>query len=220
MFDFAQARTNMVDCQIHTNGVIDPRILSAFETIPRENFLPADKKAVAYQDEDIKLGNGRILMEPQVNARMIQLLKPENDDIALVIGDSSGYVSAILSTMVGTVLSLEDDKDAIAEIDKRNAALDIHNVVMIEGDLKKGAPQNGPYSLIFINGSVAEIPESLMQQLTPNGRLVAIVKPENQVMGDVMLFEAEENGYVSSYPHFKAGCPFLKGFEPKQKFSF
>lgn len=220
MFDFAQARTNMVDCQIHTNGVIDPRILKAFETVPREDYLPKDKKAVAYQDEDIMLGNGRILMEPQVCARMIQLAKPGSDDVALVIGDSSGYVSAILSSVVSTVLTLEDDKSVLEAIEKRHVSQEICNVVSIEGDLKQGAAKNAPYSIIFINGSVAEVPETILKQLAPHGRLVAIIKGGNQIMGDVTLFEAEENGYISSYPHFKAGCPHLKGFEPKQKFSF
>ena len=80
MFDFAEARTNMVDCQIHPNGVIDPRILYAFETLPRENFVPDAKKKVAYNDEDIVLENGRLLLEPQVHARMLQILNPHQID--------------------------------------------------------------------------------------------------------------------------------------------
>lgn len=220
MFDFAQARTNMVDCQIHTNGVIDPRILKAFETLPREDFLPDNKKPIAYHDEDIVLDNGRILMEPHVNARMLQLLKPSQDEIALVIGDASGYVAAVLSSMVSTILSLEDDQQTIDTFEAAHNALDVCNVVSVKGDLRKGVPDQGPYSLIFINGAVSEVPQNLFDQLTSDGRLVTIIKKDNEVMGEVTLFEAGENGYASPYTHFKAGCPYLKGFEPKVGFTF
>lgn len=220
MFDFAQARTNMVDCQIHTNGVIDPRILKAFETLPREQFLPDSKKPVAYQDEDIRLDGGRILMEPQVNARMLQLLKPGEDDIALVVGDSSGYVAALLSFLVSTVLTLETEKPVIESIEKKHRNMDICNVVGVVGDLHKGVPENGPYALIFINGAVGEVPSELLKQLAPDGRLIAIVKHPGDVMGEVTLYQAGENGHISSYVHFKAGCPYLKGLEPEERFSF
>lgn len=220
MFDYAKARSTMVDCQIHPNGVIDPRILSAFETLPREKFLPANKKPVAYQDEDIKLENGRILMEPQVNARMIQLIKPVENDIALVIGDASGYVAAVLGGMVNTVISLEEDKNTIAAFEKIHRELGICNVAGVSGKLDEGAADQGPYSFIFINGSVSDVPPAILQQLSPDGRLITIVKKPGHVMGEVTLYEAGEGGYASPYAHFKAGCPYLKGFEPQESFVF
>jgi protein-L-isoaspartate(D-aspartate) O-methyltransferase len=90
----------------------------------------------------------------------------------------------------------------------------------VSGDFRKGAPENKPYSIIFINGSVAEVPKNLLDQLAPDGRLVAIVKKDGEVMGEVTVYEAAENGHISSYTYFKAGCVYLKGFEPKVKFEF
>jgi len=88
MPDFAQARTNMVDCQIHTDGVILPEVLSVFGTLPRELFLPKELKSIAYNDEDILIDNHRVMMEPSTHARMVQACAPKPTDIALDITSS------------------------------------------------------------------------------------------------------------------------------------
>lgn len=219
MSNYAQARTNMVDCQIHTNGVIDPRILTIFETLPREEFLPKNIQSIAYNDEDIALGNGRLMLEPQVHARMVQLLEPKIDDSALVIGDASGYAAAVLASMVGTVFTLENE-GVIAAIEKKLQSLEINNVVATGGDLTQGDATKAPYDVIFINGAVEKVPEIILNQLSDNGRLVTIIKKAGETMGQVTLFEANPNKTCSSYPHFSAGCAYLEGFEPKTQFSF
>src|SRR5690348_11413326 len=84
-FDYAQARNCMVDSQIRPNRVTDPRILSAMREIPRERFLPPRLRAFAYIDEDVPLGNGRVLMEPLVIARLVQLVAPQPGERALVV---------------------------------------------------------------------------------------------------------------------------------------
>ena len=83
MLDYIQARTNMLDSQIHTSGVVNPDILEAFQNIPREMFVPEAMRGVAYNDEDITLGHGRYLLEPVVHARMLQALDPKKDDVVL-----------------------------------------------------------------------------------------------------------------------------------------
>lgn len=219
MSNYAQARTNMVDCQIHTNGVIDPRILTIFETLPREEFLPKEIQSIAYKDEDVTLGNGRLLLEPQVHARMVQLVDPKAEDFVLVIGDSCGYAAAVFANMVGTVFTLEDE-DATNQIDKKLQSLDINNVVTIGGDLTKGDTSKAPFDVIFINGAVASVPEILLNQLSEGGRLVTVIKDAGETMGRVTVFEKASGGSCSSYPHFSAGCAYLAGFEPKTQFSF
>lgn len=219
MSNYAQARTNMVDCQIHTNGVIDPRILTAFETLPREEFLPKEIQSIAYNDEDIAMGSGRLLLEPQVHARMVQLVDPKANDSVLVIGDSCGYAAAVFANMVGTVFIVED-KDFTDQIDKKLQSLDINNVVTIDGDITMGDASKAPFDVIFINGAVASVPEVLLNQLSEGGRLVAIIKDAGETMGRVTVFEKAPNGNCSSYPHFSAGCAYLAGFEPKAQFSF
>lgn len=220
MQDYAQARTNMVDCQIHTNGVIDPRILDAFETVPRERYVPATLKNVAYLDEDIVLPNGRILLEPQIHARMLQAVKPHNDDVALIIGDGCGYASAILAKLVTTVLSLSDHPEELDQSSIVSTEQGLCNIVTLNGALKDGAAQHAPYTLIFINGAVSEIPENLKSQLDVGGRLVCVLKQSARMTGKVVVMECLGDGKFSSYTHFDAGTPFIPEFMPKTVFEF
>lgn len=220
MNNFSQARKNMVDCQIHTNGVIDPRVLYAFETLPRESYVPKEKSSVAYQDEDIIIDNGRILIEPHIHARMVQALKPKATDVALDIGGAYGYSSAVLSGMVQTVLALETNKYFL---DKAAKLWNDHspcNIVGIEGDLKQGSADNGPYDLIFVNGAVSEVPASWKAQLAENGRMVVVIKKQGNLMGEVTIIECLGKNQFSSYTVMSAATPYLKGFEPELEFTF
>src|SRR3546814_7419678 len=108
--DFAAARENMIEGQLRPNKVTDEAILSAMGTVPRERFLPNGKRAVAYVDEDIGLGQGRFLMEPIVLARLIQAAGVEPDDLVLDIGCGTGYSAAILALLANTVIALECDE--------------------------------------------------------------------------------------------------------------
>lgn len=225
MFDYAKARTNMVDCQIHTSGVVNPDLLRAFETVPRENFVPEKSKSLAYFDEDLSIGNGRFLLEPMAYSRMLQIADLKKDDVVLDIGCATGYSSAILSSIVSTVVALDQDQELLDQAQKNWEGLDICNVVAVSGQHKEGAADNAPYSLIVINGAVSEIPENLMKQLSPEGRLVTILKKPGQSVGEIVI--AKRNNVdnlgetsFSSYSLFNAATPYLTGFEPESLFSF
>ena len=222
MSDYAQARKNMVDCQIHPFGVIDDRILNAFEATPRENFVTQAKKSVAYNDEDlfIDAGHGRYILEPSVHAKMIQSLDVQSGDVVLDLGAGTGYSSVILATMASTVIALEEDNDLSHVAAKNFEALGVFNVAVSAGDLRDGAPDNAPYDKIFVNGAMAQIDESILDQLAHGGRLVTIIKKPGDVMGQVTLFEKGANGAVSQAPLFSSGAAYLPGFEPKAEFSF
>ncbi len=220
MPDFAKARTNMVDCQIYPNGVIDPAILNAFQTLPRERFVPDALKRVAYNDEDMRLANGRLLIEPFVHARLLQVAEPKIEDVALVLGDGAGYASAVLAQIVTTVITLVSSEKEKEDITKICDDLGICNIVAIIGDIVNGAPDHAPYSLIFMNGAVADVPEPITAQLTTGGRLVTVIKAQDKVLGHASLIQClGENGF-SSYNHFSAGTPFIPEFQPKPGFSF
>ena len=107
--DFAKARRNMVESQLRTNKVVDPAIVGAMGTVPREKFVPDGMAAIAYVDEDLPLGNGRFLMEPMVLGRMLQEAQPNADDAALLIGCGSGYSAAVLASLCSAVFALESD---------------------------------------------------------------------------------------------------------------
>lgn len=220
MLKFSNARTNMVDCQIHTSGIVMPELLHAFETVPREKFVPAKMKNVAYVDEDLAIGDGRFLLDPVTHARMIQAAEPSAQDVILDIGGVTGYSSAIFSNLVMTVVALEEKKKYLDHADKVWAELEACNVAGFKGKLVAGAPEHGPYDIIFMNGSVSEIPANLIEQLAPGGRLVTIIRKAGEVMGQVTLLQSLGEKGFSSYTLFEAGCPFLPGFEPKPVFSF
>ena len=220
MTNYAQARTNMVDCQIHTAGVVNPRLLTAFETIPKELFVPKTKRSIAYYDEEIPLGNERFLLEPIILSKMLEAVQPKPDDVVLDIGGATGYTSAILSSSVSTILMLEDNQDFLDIAARQWDNLEICNVLGVHGDLNQGYPEKAPYDLIIINGAVTEIPENITKQLTPDGRMITILKKPGERVGQATLIQSlGENGF-SSYTLFDAGSSYLPAFKPRTGFSF
>lgn len=220
MTDFAKARTNMVDCQIEPNGVINPAVIKAFGITPREAYMPAALKNVAYLDEDIVLPNGRIMLDPQIHARLLQLADPQADDVALVIGDGCGYASALLAQMVTTVLTVSGDLKETEKSLESASEQGICNIVALNGDVRTGAPEHAPYSLIFINGAVSEIPDTLKAQLALGGRLVCVLKTAAHETGKAVIVECLGEGEYSSFAHFDASTPFIPELAPKVTFNF
>jgi protein-L-isoaspartate(D-aspartate) O-methyltransferase len=220
MFDFAQARTHMMDSQILTAGIIEPSVIAAFNTIPREMFTPEGSATIAYNDEDLMIGHDRFLMEPVVHAKMIQALNLKPESVVLDIGCASGYSSAILSSLVSTVVALESNESLIKQAGTNLNTLDACNVVSFLGDLTEGQQENAPYDFIIFNGAVAEVPEKILNQLAVGGRMIVIIKKPDEVMGEVTLIESLGENQFSSYNLFSAGCPYLPGFLPKPAFRF
>ncbi len=217
---FEQARKNMVDCQIHTMGVINPQILKAFRTFPREMFVPDQMQKIAYNDEDLKIFDNRYMLEPAVHARMLEAISPRPDDVALDIGGAAGYSSAILGSIVSTVIALEENPDFINYAQTALTNLGVCNVVHINDMHHKGHPENAPYDIIFINGAIYSIPQNLINQLAPGGRMVAVIKKSLMHLGQATLIKKVDGKGYATYSLFEAGCPYLKGFEPSETFSF
>lgn len=220
MFDFQKARRNMVDCQIHTAGVISPAILDSFATVPRERYVPDTHKRVAYNDEDIVLEDGRILLEPSVHARMVQALDLKSTDVVLDIGGGNGYAAAILSPIVSTVIAVEDKQARIDAATEIWQAMDCCNVAGLKAPLQEGNAENAPYDAIIINGAVPQVPQTLLDQLGPEGRLIAVVRKPGKTMGEATLMRRTGNQTFSSSRLFDAGTPYLAVFAPKPEFQF
>lgn len=218
--NYAAARTHMVDSQIYTSGVISPALLEAFKTIPRENFVPEALKNVAYKDEEITLGDNRFLLEPMTFSKMLQAVDLKPDDVVLDIGAATGYSSAILSSLVSTVVALEENEDYLVKANSVWSNLDLCNIVAQNGSLTGGYAEKAPFDLILINGAVDHVPQNLLDQLAPNGRMITIIKEGGQTIGNATLIQNLGENQFSSYNLFNAGCPYLPGFEPKPAFSF
>ncbi len=220
MLDYKAARKNMIDCQIRPAGIVSPEVLQAFGIIPREEFLPQALKNIAYLGETLSTCEGRYLLEPALHARMVEALAPEINDVALDIGGSTGYSAAILSSMVSTVIAIEDSNHCIEEATKIWDELGVCNVAAFESSLMQGHPENSPFDLIFINGAVSKIPITLMEQLVEGGRLVCVLRESKRVPGQVMLVKSLGDKGFSSTILFEATCPYLPGFEPQLVFAF
>jgi protein-L-isoaspartate(D-aspartate) O-methyltransferase len=218
MVDFATARLNMVESQLRTNKVTDLRLLDAFETVPRERFVPEPLRGIAYIDQDVALGDGRFVMEPRVLARLLQAAEPGPDDMALDLGCGSGYATAILSRLAATVVALEDDAALAAAANRNLAELEIDNAVVVEGRLAEGYPKQAPYNVILLGGAVAEIPAAITDQLAEGGRLVTVVSA-GPGLGRATLMRRDA-GVVASRVLYDAVLPMLPGFEAEPGFVF
>ena len=215
--DFAAARTKMVDNQIRTTDVTSHEILRAFLTVPREMFVPAERQALAYIDEDIPLGGGRYLMEPSPLAKLIQLAQITPQDVVLDVGCGTGYSSAILAHLAGSVVALEENEalaDQATDILARIGGL---SCAVAKGPLKAGYAPDAPYDVIFFQGAVEELPSAFFDQLRERGRLVVV--EGTGLAADAKLY-VKEDGIVSGRFAFNCCVKPLQGFDRQKTFVF
>lgn len=206
VLDFAVARTMMVDGQIRPNKVTDPRIIAAMRGVARERFLPPALASLAYVDIEVDLGGGRVLPQPMVTARLLQLAELRDGDRVLVVGAGAGYSAALLAAC-GAVVTALDSKPGIASV----------GVTWASGPLETGWAAGGPYDLILIDGAVAEFPASFAAQLAPNGRLVGV-----QVSGGIgrAVRGIVAAGSLRVVPMFDCNATVLPGLAQATGFVF
>lgn len=216
--DFAAARRNMVESQLRTNQVTDAAVLAAMGELPRERFVSEGISDIAYVDEDLKIGDDRFLMEPMVLGRLLQVVAPQSEDVALCVGCGSGYASAVLSRLCGAVFALESGADIAQRATGLLSDLGIDNAFVVEGALEAGWAKEAPYNVILLEGAVAEVPQEILDQLADGGRLVTVIRTEFGI-GTATLLE-KRHGLVSRRALFDANIPVLSGFEIKAGFVF
>lgn len=216
--DFETARRNMVESQLRTNRVTDPRLLSAFASVPREIFVPKGRQQIAYIDEDLPIGGDRYLMEPMVLARMLQEAWISDSDNVLVVGAAPGYGAAIAGRVAGSVFALESDGALASAMASTLTGLAIDNVVVVEGAHAEGFAKEGPYDVILLNGAVPRVPDALSEQLNEGGRLLSVVEDQDG-LGRCTL-GVKRRGVTSSRVLFDANVRRLPGFEVQSGFVF
>lgn len=218
MTDFAAARLHMVDSQIRTNKVTDPRIVAAFEAVAREAFVDEARRGIAYIDEDLEVAPGRYLMEPMVLARLLQAADPQPGDVALDIGCATGYSTAVIAQLVQTVVGLECERALVEVANSTLNAQGVDNAVVVEGALKAGYPKQAPYDVMVFQGAVSEVPEAVKQQLAEGGRLVAVVVDAGGIGRGTLLQRSGDS--FSRRTLFDAATPLLPGFAREAGFVF
>src|SRR5687768_13103010 len=173
---FSTARQKMVDGQVRPSDVTDVRILDAMLAVPREAFVPANQRALAYLDLDLDVSEGasakRFLIKPVVTAKMLQAAEIKQGDSVLVVGCATGYAAAIIAKLAGQVTATESDPSLAAKAGDILAGLGLANVTVRMAAAAEGDPANAPYDAIVINGATEIVPDRLYGQLKEGGRLV------------------------------------------------
>lgn len=211
-------RLNMIESQLRTNKVTDPRLLKAMAEVSREAFLPERLRGIAYVDEDIPLGDGRFLMEPMVFARLVQAAGILPSDVVLELGAGCGYATAVLARLASTVVALESNAGMAAAASRTLHAQGVDNAIVVEGDLLSGHPAQAPYDAIVFSGAIGEAPAAILPQVAEGGRMVAVVRGDSG-QGKAMLW-TRRAGVVGARELFDANTPLLPEFAPVRGFAF
>lgn len=215
MTDYATRRTMMVDTQIRPSDVTKFPIIDAMLSVPRENFVPRDLREAAYVGECTTLDKARVILEPRTFAKMLDALDVQQDELVLDIGSGLGYSSAVLARLAEAVVALEDNPERCQEAQEALAEFGADNVICQNGALHEGAPEHGPYDVIFVQGAVDQMPKAILDQLKDGGRIIAIFA--QGAFGSVKIgYKLDDK--VDWRNVFNAGAPVLPGFEKQQTF--
>jgi protein-L-isoaspartate(D-aspartate) O-methyltransferase len=221
MSGFATARQKMVDGQVRTNDVTDPRIIDAMLSIPRELFVPESRRALAYLDLDLDVAEGgsskRYMIKPQIIAKMLQAAQITTSDNVLVVGCASGYAAALAARLGTKVTGTESE---LALVEKGNSvlsALGFSNVALKMAAPADGDPAGAPYDVIILNGATEIMPDRLFEQLAEDGRLVGIF--DTGKLARVMIV-TRSHGDLGHRVLFDGAAPVLPGLERRPSFVF
>lgn len=213
-----QARFNMIEQQIRPWDVLDPGVLSLLAMVKREDFVPAAYRAMAFVDMQVPLPAGQCMLEPKVEARLLQELAIHKHENVLEIGTGSGFMAALLGHKAQQVTTIEINVElaAFASVNLERAG--VMNVTVHHADGAPGLPSEAPFDAILLSGSVADVPPGLLAQLKVGGRLAAIVG--QQPMMRAMLFTRSSEHSFSSVELFDTVAPRLCGFAESSRFKF
>ena len=195
--DYARERKKMVEQQIIARGVKDKKVLEAMGKVPRHMFVPEGYRRYSYYDQPLPIGLGQTISQPYIVALMTEMLDVDNEDTVLEIGTGSGYQAAVLSTIVKEVYTIEiiEALGLRAEESLKNLGYDNVNVKISDGSL--GWPDKGLFDAIIVTAAAEKIPDPLIKQLKPGGRMVIPVN-NSFYSQDLLIVEKDEAGNIDT----------------------
>jgi protein-L-isoaspartate(D-aspartate) O-methyltransferase len=195
--DYESERAEMVARQIAERGVSDQRVLAAMRKVPRHEFVPDSERRHAYRDSPLPIGEGQTISQPYIVALMTELARPDKSHRVLEIGTGSGYQAAVLAEIVQHVHSIEIEPDLARQAEQVLRRLGYNNVTVRTGDGYVGWPEHAPFDIIVVTAAPDHIPQPLLDQLKPGGRMVAPVGPVFSTQ-ELRVFEKDATGKVIS----------------------
>jgi protein-L-isoaspartate(D-aspartate) O-methyltransferase len=221
MSDFATARQKMVDCQVRTADVTDYRILDAMLALPREEFVPAARRALAYLDLDLDVTEGglvpRYLIKPMLLAKLLQAAEVRAGDNMLIVGCATGYAAAVAARLAGKVTATECDAAVAAKGREALSRVGVSTVTIKVAELPAGDSADAPYDVILLNGATEIVPEILCGQLRDGGRLLGVFAATRPPRATIVT---RSHGDLGHRTLFDASAPVLPGLERVPAFVF
>ncbi|QQR40833.1 protein-L-isoaspartate O-methyltransferase family protein [Devosia rhizoryzae] len=215
MVDFTTARRAMIDSQVSAAGVTERRLLASMGRLPREIFVPEDRRGLAYIDDLHALGNGRFLPSPAIFARLAQLADVKETDRVLELGAGTGYGTAVLASLAHHVTGLETDTNLADQARANLAALAVLNAAIVSGTVDDLAEQR--FDVILVEGALEAEPADLLTRLSPNGRLVTLIRRGRVAVAH--RYRPGRDGFKKE-THFDATLPALFPVAHAEEFVF
>ncbi len=216
MSEFASRRVIMVDTQVRPSDVTKFPIIDAMLTVPRETYVPGDRREAAYVGENLDIGGGRVVLEARTLAKMLDALDIQPTEMVLDLGCGLGYSAAVIARLADAVVAVEEDPALAAEAQRLLSDEGVDNAAVVTGPLAAGAPKHAPYDVITVQGGVDTVPEALLQQLKDGGRIAALFM--NDGVGTAKI-GYKIDGKMTWRSLFNAAAPVLDGFALPQGFT-
>lgn len=212
-----QTRFNMIEQQLRPARVLDGDVLETLAVVKREDFVPLAWRHLAYAETELPLGQGVAMFSPWLEARALQALAMRRHENVLEIGTGSGYMAALLGAHADHVYSFEIEPElaALARANLQRAG--VFNVHVELGDGLAGLAAHAPFDAIMVSGGVSAVPQALLDQLKPDGRLFAVVGTPPAMRATLIRRSGER---FHSATLFETEVDFLRGAEPESDFEF
>jgi protein-L-isoaspartate(D-aspartate) O-methyltransferase len=217
LIDNEQARQNMVENQVRTWEVLDPRVLDVLGAVRREDFVPARYRSLAFADMSLPLGDGEVMLKPSVEGRILQALALDFSDRVLEIGAGSGFLTACLARLADSVLGVERSPRLAESARAHLAAAQIRNAEIEVANALRDFTPDERFDAVVVGGAVYALPDRFRELVKPGGRLFAI-GGESPAMQAVLHTRLDE-AHWRSESLFETDLPYLHDAEPPRRFT-